>query len=100
MRTLIIVYLIFLNGVLFQHLNKRKDKYAKSLGECWRLPSIDELKNAYKNKVEGFQSSNYWSSSTYAQNTNYVWLIDFYNGHINDFSKLDTYYVRCVREVA
>ena len=79
---------------------EQANAYAKELGKGWRLPTIEELKEAYESNVGGFQSKFYWSSSALSQNTNYVWLIDFYNGHINDFSKLDTYYVRCVREVA
>lgn len=73
--------------------------YAKSLGDGWRLPTVEELKEAYDNKVEGFQSDGYWSSSTYAQDTNDARIVLFYNGYFGDVYKSDTYYVRCVRNI-
>lgn len=40
-------------------------KYAKSLGEGWRLPSREELNEMCNNKelIGGFASGYYWSSS-------------------------------------
>jgi len=73
-------------------------EYAKSLGEGWRLPTIEELKYAYNN-VQGFQSSYYWSSSTYAQDINDAWGVNFSYGYVNYGSKADSLYVRCVRDV-
>lgn len=73
--------------------------YAKSLGDGWRLPTVEELKEAYDNKVEGFQSSYYWSSSTYAQNTSYVWFVHFYYRYVGVYNKTTNYYVRCVRDI-
>lgn len=75
------------------------NEYAKSLGVGWGLPTIDELKEAYDNKVEGFQSGYYWSSSTYAYNTNNAWYFGFYYGDVYDGIKTYNYHVRCVREV-
>lgn len=72
--------------------------YAKSLGDGWRLPTIEELKYAYNN-VQGFQSSYYWSSSTYAQDINDAWGVNFSYGYVNYGSKADSLYVRCVRDI-
>jgi len=36
----------------------------------WRLPTVQELYTAYVQKVPGFRSGLYWSSSTYAHGTN------------------------------
>ena len=72
----------------------------------WRLPTIQELYTAYVQKVEGFKSDLYWSSSTYAQNTDDAWVVDFDyrnvyfdNGGVFDLDKTSYYYVRCVRDI-
>jgi len=42
--------------------------------------------------------SYYWTSSTYAVNTSYAWLLDFNQGDVvNGFNKSNSYYVRAVR---
>ena len=74
-------------------------EYAKSLGDGWRLPTIEELEEAYNNKIVEFQSYSYWSSSKYAKNTNFGWYVSFYYGLVNSYFKTYTHYVRCVREV-
>ena len=72
--------------------------YAKSLGEGWRLPTRGELLDAYDSKTEVFQSGNYWSSSKYARDTNYVWSVYFDDGYLDNCNKANDCYVRCVRE--
>jgi hypothetical protein len=76
----------------------------------WRLPNINELGSIIdytKSSVitidstafPNTQSYFYWSSSTYAQNTNYAWLVDFNYGNLSVNSKTDRNiygYVRCV----
>lgn len=42
-------------------------------------------------------SSNYWSSTTNANNTNNAWHVNFNNGNINNDNKSNNYYVRAVR---
>ena len=42
------------------------------------------------------QSNNYWSSSTYAQNTDNAWNVNFNNGNVNNNNKTNNNYVRCV----
>ncbi len=39
----------------------------------------------------------FWSSSSYAPNSDYAWLVYFYNGYVDDYFKHFGLYVRCVR---
>jgi len=74
----------------------------------WRLPNRNELQSlvdytktsaptidttAFPSAVSG----NYWSSTTYALNSTYAWLVSFGNGYVNFNSKPYNIYVRCVR---
>lgn len=76
----------------------------------WRLPNINELRSiidytkstrptvdiiAFPNN----RFENYWSSSTYAQNTNFAWYVNFSNGSVDGSLKANNYYVRCVKEI-
>ncbi len=76
----------------------------------WRLPTIDELKILITKKKQGdlfirvdvFTDINtniywVWSSSPVANNSNYAWFVNFYNGYDNDHLKSYSYYVRLVR---
>ncbi|RLA71984.1 MAG: hypothetical protein DRG24_04135 [Epsilonproteobacteria bacterium] len=76
----------------------------------WRLPNIYELymiidKSRYDPAMminNGFQhvvSLNYWSSTTFVDNTNYAWLMYFNDGRDSTISKAsyNKFYVRCVR---
>ena len=75
---------------------------ARSLGEDWFLPSINELKKIYDNKttlggVSGFIAlSNYYWTSTEGD-ASYAWLQNFYDGNQNATSKDSTPIVRAVR---
>ncbi len=62
-----------------------------------RLPTMIELLQAYKDKIPGFKSDDYWSSTTYADNTDNAWIVNFLDGYPYDDNKTNTYYVRCVR---
>ena len=56
-------------------------KACADLGDGWRLPTIDELKDMYqyRNKKKcGFKYSNYWSGTEYS-NT-HSWCSSFING--------------------
>jgi len=74
---------------------------ARSLGEDWFLPSINELKKIYDNKttlegVSGFIAfSNYYWSSTEGDN-DYAWYQDFF-GSQDAILKSFTFFVRAVR---
>jgi hypothetical protein len=78
-------------------------EYATSLGTNWRLPNIEELFSiAHHNKLNlasdlpGIIADAYWSSTTYANGTNYAWNVYFGNGGVYNNYKTNTYYVRCV----
>ncbi|MCK5111681.1 MAG: DUF1566 domain-containing protein [Arcobacteraceae bacterium] len=72
----------------------------------WHLPNFNELymladrsiynpslNSAFTNVV----SSYYCSSTTYASNTSYAWIVYFNNGGYVYDDKTGTFYVRCVR---
>jgi len=42
-------------------------------------------------------SSNYWSSTTNAGNSDNAWNVNFNNGNTNNNNKTNSKYVRCVR---
>jgi hypothetical protein len=73
----------------------------------WRLPNINELTSLRDNTKPDekwidpaflFTASNYgWSSTTYASNTSFAWIVSFRNGRQYYFSKANSYFVRCVR---
>lgn len=77
-------------------------KACANLGPGWRLPTKDELDIMYqsKDKVGGFASDGYWSSSgefdgvfVWHQNFVYGLLLEFFKG------KHPTFSVRAVRDV-
>ena len=73
----------------------------------WRLPNKKELlsiadRSRYHPALDtsvfqNFSSSNYWSSTTNARDTNYAWIVDFYYGDSYNYGKTRDDYVRCVR---
>ena len=77
-------------------------------GGGWRLPTVVELQSivvygAYNPSIdtavfENYSTSDYyWSSTTLAGYTSYVWIVDFDYGYTGDGSKDYNRYVRCVR---
>ncbi|MBU1667441.1 DUF1566 domain-containing protein [bacterium] len=49
------------------------------------------------NRTLIFASNNYWSSTTYANNSNNAWNVNFNSGNQNNNNKNNNNYVRCVR---
>lgn len=81
------------------------NKYVHRLGDGWRLPTINELIDMYDYENSKpfhedlkWESSYYWSSTTYAPSTSSAWLVYFGNGYVLSSDKTNTGYVRCVRE--
>ena len=77
-------------------------KWCESQGDGWRMPELDELELAYKNKIKGFKSAYYWSATeNNAYNSWYQnsWYQSFADGRHNYNSKRNTYYVRLVRDI-
>lgn len=73
----------------------------------WRLPNKNELLsivdyNKYNLVIKGnvFQnivSGEYWSSTTYKGDTNYVWAVNTISGSSSTFIKTGNNYALCVR---
>ena len=72
----------------------------------WRLPNKKELLTivdygtynpAISSVFEKTTSEFYWSSTTFAGNTNGAWVVYFNSGDTNGYPKLDSANVRCVR---
>ena len=75
----------------------------------WRLPNINELSTlidieefnpVYNELFTNTSSTNYWSSTSYVKTgfENQAPYINFRDGSINYSSKVNSYYVRCVRD--
>ena len=72
-------------------------KACADLGEGWKLPSKDELKYLYQNRVAigGFAPGVYWSS-TEGGSFN-AWFQDFGSGDLYDAGKYESVHVRAIR---
>lgn len=76
----------------------------KALGLGWRLPTILELDSirdqtpapgTIYSRLPGIASIYYWSASEYSATT--AWNVNFNNGNVNNNTKTNGNYVRCVR---
>ncbi len=79
-------------------------EYTKDLGDNWRLPTVQELfslidfsKNNPACKIPNSHSATYWSSTIYADDTNDVWYVDFYDGDTSYGDKNNNFYVYYVK---
>ena len=65
----------------------------------WRLPSIDELKNAYNSSSLKplFASKAYWSSTLNEEDPDHAWFVYFNNGGVSYDVRTSKHSVRCVR---
>ncbi|MBD3789672.1 MAG: DUF1566 domain-containing protein [Campylobacterales bacterium] len=72
----------------------------------WRLPTVGELENivdygrsnpAISPLFQNTNPDNYWSSTTYAGDSDVAWYVNFRLGYVNAYYKDSSYYVRCVR---
>ena len=72
-------------------------KACTDLGNGWKLPTKYELNLMYlnKDKIGGFASKYYWSSTEL--DSNFVWYFNFGDGTADKDYKNTTYYVRAVR---
>jgi len=80
--------------------------YATTLGDGWRLPTIEELisiidftTHGPACKIKPCRSSYYWSNSPYANNSSTAWGVNFFNGYVYGNYKDFRYYARCVRKL-
>ena len=86
--------------------------YAKTLGNGWRVPKIEELdtwgdKNrpypAIRKEIPFNISEDYWSSETHASHRECAWIMDFQSAddaYVISTRKTNRSNVRCVRDVA
>jgi hypothetical protein len=75
----------------------------------WRLPTVKELYSLVHNinidsdepiATEYFPNTKqtfYWSSTSYAIDTDDAWSLNFYNGSVVGYNKSEDYFVRAVR---
>ena len=80
--------------------------HAESLGDGWRLPTIEELETLLNrgranpaSSFPGMPSECFWTSTEYAGSASYAWYVYFYNGHVGFNDKTRTNLGRCVRSV-
>lgn len=72
-------------------------KWCEKQGDGWRLPTRLELLEAYEQKIGGFKSNNYWSST---EGNSYVaWVENFFSGSQSYNYEDNGYYVRCIRSL-
>lgn len=71
-------------------------KYAKILGEGWRLPTKEELQ-ALASQLREFKNGCFWSTSTVSDSTNGARIVDLAHGDTYYSFKDATYGVVCVR---
>ena len=74
-------------------------KACEALGNGWRLSTKDESKTLYlnKDKISGFVSNNYWSSTESGSND--AWVQNFNSGSQGDSNKINQFNVRAVRTI-
>jgi uncharacterized protein DUF1566/carboxypeptidase family protein/Big-like domain-containing protein len=73
----------------------------------WRLPTLHELvtladlsktnPSIDQTAFPAIPGGSFWSSSSYASNSNYAWYVDFYGGSSYYHDKTSPSYARCVR---
>jgi hypothetical protein len=94
---------LLLKGVKWQADNITQKSYVTGKEACekdgLRLPSRDELIDAYTSKYPEFRnpSGNYVSGNRRASDRSTVWFVSFDNGHHNHGSLSREYNIRCVK---
>ncbi len=68
----------------------------------WKLPNKDELEGlsyspSCKDMMGRYYLESFWSSTTYAGNTNRAWRVNFRYGYVGNHDKSNRAYVRAVR---
>lgn len=102
-------------GLIWQKTyDETEKKWSDALAYCenltyagysdWRMPNINELLSLVNyeeydpaSDFSDMPSKEFWSSSTYVNNTASIWLVNFSDGSTDDRNKIVNLYVRCVR---
>lgn len=72
----------------------------------WRVPAVIELESlldrtryrpGIRRQVPFQDTRAYWSSTTFAKNTQNAWIVMFDGAYILSYGKQNAYWVRCVR---
>lgn len=104
-------------GLIWQQTAASNMTWAQALSYCaalnvgghtdWRLPSVKELRSLADNSrinpaidttyFPNAPASWYWSGTTGAYQTSHAWIVNFYFGDVDDYTKTNTYCVRAVR---
>ena len=73
-------------------------KNCATLGDGWRLPTIEELREIFfhKNEIDGFNGQCYWSSTEH-EDIYLAWCYNFYTKNKADMGKYHKYSVRAVK---
>ena len=73
---------------------------AKSLeSESFRLPTLQELKEAYRNQITGFQNSFFWTNDDKEGNWEMAWYYGFGSDKSGTLNKNMHFYIRLCREI-
>lgn len=82
---------------LYNMTFKQAKDYALSLGDSWRLPTIEDLGNLFYNKSQPFDYGYYWSSSLFNKETRSVFSLK--TGEVTGFNPNEEARVICCRQV-
>ena len=80
---------------------------ATSTGVAWRLPNVKELASIVDRSkgnpaIDGVAFpvtpvNGFWSSSPNVGNASYAWYVNFHDGYVYNYSRVNSNYVRLVR---
>ena len=72
--------------------------YVKSLGDGWRLPTIEELRELYNDNSENNRTDYYWVSGLNINGVSYSFGLSFF-GSVGYYDSTKPNHVRCVRNI-